>query len=329
MIDSFTFGIYPGGMTGTETGLTTGPADVPDKITSALDALQNNQERFLIRIYKGYKSLTQAGHETPKNALQYAVNGRKLDLVLCFQSPEEDLSGWKTFITGCIAEFGSHLAKLQITEEANVKLPSLDGFYDNSRKALVDGVIFAKDMIRKLKLNVQVGFNATPDFNPNKTFWTEIAQLAGTEFYKSLDYVGLDFFPDVFRRLSPQTSDLELTHAIASVLILFRKDMETAGISDSTPIHITENGWPTSKDRSHEEQAVMLEKIVTAIHSLRIEHRITHYELFDLRDADSNVNDIFFQFGIMKDDYSPKPAFYVYKRLISELSVNKNNPVQA
>lgn len=327
MINSFIFGIYPGGMSGTETGLTAGSPDIPEKITAALDVLQGDTKDFLVRIYKGYKGLGETGYETPTHACQYAINGRQLDLVLCFQSLEEDLSGWKLFIADCITEFGAHMAKLQITEEANVKLPSLDGFYENSRKALVEGVILAKVILRKLQLNVQVGFNATPDFNPDRTFWIEIAQLASAEFYESLDYVGLDFFPDVFRRLSPHTDNLELSGAIAAVLSTFRKDMATAGIKVSTPIHITENGWPTSIERSHAEQAVMLEKIVRVIHTLRREHQITHYELFDLRDANSNVNDIFYQFGIMKDDYSPKPAFHVYKRLIDELSI-EGNPVE-
>lgn len=48
---------------------------------------------------------------------------------------------------------------------------------------------------------------------------------------------------------------------------------------------------------------------------------IHRYELFNLRDADSSQNDIFYQFGLLRDDYSPKPAFAVFKKLVAELSL--------
>ena len=44
------------------------------------------------------------------------------------------------------------------------------------------------------------------------------------------------------------------------------------------------------------------------------------YELFGLRDADSSKDDLFHQFGILRDDYTSKPAFTVYKDLIRQLS---------
>ena len=37
-------------------------------------------------------------------------------------------------------------------------------------------------------------------------------------------------------------------------------------------------------------------------------------------DADSSKDDLFHQFGILKDDYTPKPAFDRLARLYSELS---------
>jgi hypothetical protein len=41
--------------------------------------------------------------------------------------------------------------------------------------------------------------------------------------------------------------------------------------------------------------------------------------LFTLRDADSSREDIFCNFGIMRDDYSPKPAYTRLRSLIAEL----------
>ncbi|QHT68195.1 hypothetical protein GXP67_16875 [Rhodocytophaga rosea] len=54
----------------------------------------------------------------------------------------------------------------------------------------------------------------------------------------------------------------------------------------------------------------MLEIIIRSVYNEREKFNITAYELFDLRDADSQNPNIFYQFGIMRDDYSPKTAFY-------------------
>jgi hypothetical protein len=61
-------------------------------------------------------------------------------------------------------------------------------------------------------------------------------------------------------------------------------------------------------------------KIIRQIFEYRWEFGITCYELFSLRDANSGNPDIFHQFGIMDDQYNPKPAFFIYQKLISELT---------
>ena len=63
----------------------------------------------------------------------------------------------------------------------------------------------------------------------------------------------------------------------------------------------------------------MLQEIVRKVYELRNILNITQFELFSLRDADTSNPDIGRQFGIMRDDYTPKPAFDTYRRLIQEL----------
>jgi hypothetical protein len=52
---------------------------------------------------------------------------------------------------------------------------------------------------------------------------------------------------------------------------------------------------------------------VRTVYQHRQELNLTHYEYFDLRDTDSASTETF-QFGLLRDDYSPKPAFEVYRR---------------
>lgn len=319
-----TFGIYPGGTSGTETGLATGPADRPEHINQALDKLQGIHQPLIVRGYVHYQGReTAPGMYTPHPAgiTQYARNGRKLDLVCCYRDTRGDLDGWLDFVRAQVEKFGDHLAKIQITEEPNLyHAPgSADGTMPNVREALVRGVIAAKDEAYRKGYDLQVGFNAVPSFNPADDFWPSIGN-AGSSFLDSLDYVGLDFFPDVFRRIEPEGSDDALGKAVAGVLDHFRNvNLPTAHLPPSIPIHITENGWPTAPDRSYERQASVLETTVRTIHQQADVLNITHYELFSLRDADSAQADLFYQFGLMRDDYTPKPAFDVFRRLIAEI----------
>ena len=65
----------------------------------------------------------------------------------------------------------------------------------------VEGVLEAKDEIATRGLEVAVGINATPSFNPADPFWPTLTKRGGAAFVTAVDYIGLDFFPDVFRRL--------------------------------------------------------------------------------------------------------------------------------
>lgn len=330
----FVFGIYPGSAVGEDPGLLKGKPDDPQQILKALKKLQGVKSSFLVRSYLHYVGDGKTANYTPVNPEQYIADGRKLDLVLCFQTNEEDLTGWNDIIKKMIKKYGSYLESLQITEEANVQVPYLDGNFKNVRQALVHGVITAKEEIRKQNLDVKVGFNSTPIFNPADTFWKEINELANESFYDSLDYVGFDFFPDVFQPI--KFSALE--GAVTYVLKKFRKqDLAGAGIPFNVPIRITENGWSTGPNRSYEQQAKTIEAVIKTIYALKDELNITHYEYHQLRDADSsefegdaNNNSEYddaatllrqHQFGLLKDDYTPKPAFETYRKLIEELGM--------
>ena len=208
---------------------------------------------------------------------------------------------------------------LQITEEPNfTTFPYVDGSIPNVRQALVQGVITAKKEVRAGGYAISVGFNAALSFAPQDDFWAALPALGGSPFLDALDYVGMDFFPDVYRPLEPEA----LSGAVRDVLMHFRQVNMAAGhIPASVLLHITENGWPTGPDRSYERQADVLETTVRLIHELRGQLTITHYEYFALRDISSAQPDKNFQFGLLRDDYTPKPAFERYQQLISELGI--------
>lgn len=314
----FTFGIYPGSATGAEGGLVTGVPDVPERILAALNDLQPNDRPFRVRAYMVYIGEGKVDTTTPENFGQYVGPNRQLDLVLCYRAINESFDPWTDFIQATLQQYGPELATLQITEEANSNGPGGDGITPNVRAALVAGVLAAKAEVQCLGLSVGIGFSATINFNPADDFWPDLKRIGGQPFVEALDYVALDFFPGVFAPLPPTVT---LADAVRVVLHQFRHvNLPAAGIPATLPICIGENGWPTSPTRSYEQQALALETIIRTIYTNRQEFNISGYELFDLRDADSSQDDIFYQFGLLRDDYSPKPAYAIFRTLVNELT---------
>jgi hypothetical protein len=62
---------------------------------------------------------------------------------------------------------------------------------------------------------------------------------------------------------------------------------------------------------------------VRMVHRLRTKLNISHCEFFLLRDGDSGRPDMGAQFGLLRHDYAPKPAFDMYRRLIAALGGDK------
>jgi hypothetical protein len=318
------FGAYPGGAAGADNGLLTGPPDDPARIHGSLDALQGESRPFVVRCYDSFQDPGSRFESRPANPIdyaQYARPGRRpLDLVLQFRSASGDVTGYLNFVRTLIERHHRSLYSVQITEEANFASGPdvIDGPYPEVRRALVEGVVAAKDALLALgRPEVLVGFNSTPTFGPAAEFWSSLLDRH-PRFLACLDYVGLDFFPDVFR----PAHDIE--EVVTGVLETMRAEwLTTNGFPESIPIHITEHGWPTNAGRSQERQAEVLEAAVRTAYAAADSLNIGRYTLFSLRDVahatPENADNLFTFFGVMTADYRPKPAFERLRALIAEL----------
>jgi len=325
----FQFGVYAGSVSGTPNGLASGPHDELAATRKALDALQGDKRQSLVvRAYLHYKGpqafeeagLTGGDDLFSQHFAETLSDNRKLDLVLCFHDPLGDLDGWKRAINSAIELYATQLARLQITEEANLKFNTgaIDGDYPNVVQALVEGIVFARAQLDRRGLNgTPVGFSVAPAlFGPGaNSFWADLKAVATPAFISALGYVGADFFPDVF---FPVSLD-QLPGSVIFLLQHFRDSMTRAGLATETPLFVTESGWPTGPNRSKERQAEVLQSIVKTVYANREQFRIWGYSWFALRDADSANPDLFHQFGLLDSDYTQKPAFHVFKELIQEL----------
>lgn len=314
------FGIYAGSGVGShpEYDMVKGSPDVPQQTMQALLDLHRNEIPFLVRGYIIYAGSGKTQNVTPVNMEQYVTENCKLDIAICYRPEVYDKADWIHYIHSIIHRYQNDLVKIQITEEPNNPDAAAggDGSSPNIKQAIIDGVIAAKKAIIKLGLDIQVGFNAVISFNPNDTFFNDLTALSNSDFINALDYVGLDFYPGVFRPLPPE---LSLKDAVVAVLTHFRNNnLAAAQVPEHLPMHITENGFPTNETRAETEQAKAVEEIITTIYKKRQELNITHYAFFDLRDADNLL--LGYNFGLLHDDYSPKPAFEVFRDLIQKYS---------
>ncbi|MFD3894192.1 hypothetical protein ACOZE1_16330 [Streptomyces cellulosae] len=314
------FGVYPGGVTGDDSGgLASGPPDDPERVAEALDLLQGRPERpFLVRAYTAFDDSRGLGgpHATaaPEDAARYAVRGRRLDLVAQYRSAAGDVDGYCQFLRELVDQYGSVTSTLQVTEEPNETTnPVLDGCHPSVWEAIVRGVAAVKERARKLGYDeLRVGFNTTPLFGPSASFMAQLTTLGGPAFVGDLDYVGFDFFPDVFRPVAGP----ELPSAVEGLLRHHRDAVLAHAGLGHLPLHITEHGWPTGEERPPHRQAEVVDTVVRAVAELAEELRLSGYTHFALRDADSSRPGLFHRFGLTTDDYTPKPAFDTYRALI-------------
>ena len=230
--------------------------------------------------------------QAPAGYDRYLGRGRMLDLVAQYHSRSGDIEGYCRFIERLIDSHGGSLATLQVGEEPNITDdPNLDGAYPRVVDAITAGVGAAKDKARGSGYpDLKVGCNTSPLFGPSSAFFSDLTRAGGERFVADLDYIGLDFFPDVFRPIPPAN----LAASVQGLLEGHRRNhLVPAGLGH-LPLMITEHGWPTGRARPVNEQAEVL-RIVLDVISRCAPRRSTspptyiHHALRDARSAGSGL----------------------------------------
>lgn len=323
------FGITPGVQTGQ---LLLGPAKVlpedPERHLAALEELRPPDAPFVLRLHRLFWSDGEEGlRRFEALAERYTSRGFEVELQLRYHprpDQEGDIGAWTEYVREVVRRFGPNprVVAIQVTNEVNLFFSpdSSDGAYDRARDALVQGVIAAKDEARRRGYDqLEIGFNWAYQLDPlsEHVFWTHLRN-AGPEFREAVDWVGLDAYPGFF--FPPVHTPGGERDGMVNAMSVLRCFLEYAQIPFEVPIHIEENGWPTSPPlRSYAYQARVAETLVRAAHDFRGTYNVSDYRWFNLRDGDSSNPNPQVQYGLLRSDYSRKPAFAVYRRLVREL----------
>lgn len=311
------FGIWPGVVSADLVSLK--PLGCPPEDTArtleALRRLQGPAGQFYVRAYRhfgeGAPPRPAVAAPAPSRPGLYAGQGRLIDLVACYQSPRPDPAGFAGFVRQAVRDVAAWGGgKVQVGEELNCPAP-LDGGSPGCFEAVGAGVAAALDERDRSGAPVLIGVNAAGA--PDPAFWDRLTAAIGPRNTRRLDYVGLDAFPDVFRPI-PHDS---LTGAVTGLLQHFRTVTAAAGIPEATPVHVTETGWPTGDQRGEGAQARVLAAVAGAV--LASGAGVRAYEWFGLRDGLTG-GPWTARFGVLRDDYAPKPAFTAIQQLIASRS---------
>jgi hypothetical protein len=256
---------------------------------------------------------------------RYRAQGLDVEYVLAYRPQDRagapDVAAFAAFARAMVDQLGPRLHALQITNEVNnsASPDASDGAYPGAEDALIEGVIAAKDEARRRGLDdLAIGFNWMYRQAPqtDQQFWEYLRDHGGARFVDSLDWVGADVYPGTFFPPAVTSYRDPVVNALDALRTCY---MTIPAIPKTVPIHITESGYPTGPGRSYDEQERALREMVGAYSDFSGNYDVSDYRWFLLRDGNSDVPDFQQQYGLLRDDYTPKPAFAAYKELIARL----------
>jgi len=165
---------------------------------------------------------------------------------------------------------------------------------------------------------VSVGFTFAYRYIPSRdaSFWRNLGAAATPAFRKALGHVGLQLYPGLFwppMLLPTQTAG----DATAEALTLLRTCwMPMAQLGATVPIWVSENGYATNLGHDEARQVTDLDATLSSVHALDTTLGVTDYRYFNLRDNRPNGTDLFDDVGLLRADYSAKPAFAAFRSAI-------------
>lgn len=95
--------------------------------------------------------------------------------------------------------------------------------------------------------------------------------------------------------------------------------MPLARLARRVAMHISENGYPTGPGRTPAMQTTAMRAAISAIRAAGRRYNVTDYRWFNLRDANSASGSFQDRYGLLYDDYTPKPASETLPRVDRDL----------
>jgi hypothetical protein len=322
------FGAYPWGGVGAIDQVAGSKPDDPARAMATVKELQGGRQ-FVVHLYGDYTgtNLGEADH-LMSDARWWSDNGVGVEVVLRYR-PTTALLGvgftpWVRSVAARLAALRGTVA-IQIGNEANntASAAAADGAYAGAVRQIARAIPAARDAVRATgRTDVGIGFNWAADGSPCTTtaFWGDLRAAGGAQFTDAVDWVGVDVYPGTWSAPARGTTPTPAAVAdtITSTLRCLRqKHLPAAGLGASTTITVAETGYPTAPGRSEATQTMALRTIVQAVSDVRAAYGVTDLRWFSMRDANTGSGEIENGYGLLRDDYSRKPAFAAFRDVVA------------
>jgi hypothetical protein len=220
------------------------------------------------------------------------------------------------------------VVEIQIANEVNNTAASAgDGSYPGAITAVAQGVPAARQtVIAAGRSDIKVGFNWAAGTSPCSTdpFWSNLRHAGGSAFTSAVGWVGIDIYPGTWSAPAPSvypTASLVSTSVTDGLRCLRTQHMPAAGLSSAATITVAETGYPTDPSRSEATQTSVLQNTISSVQSVSQVYGVTDLQWFSLRDANTASGQLENGYGLLHDDYSPKPAFAAYQQIVATQGV--------
>jgi len=304
--------------------------DDPARDLAAVRALRPPGRVMVVRLGRLFWSDGRAGIARFKRMVRrYATAGFEVELQVRYHPPVGEagnINAWVAYVRRVVDAFGANprVIAMTITNEVNVRISpnTSDGYYPRAEDALIRGIEAAHaEAVRRGYRRLRFGFTYAYRFEPTEdaAVFAYIGAHGGKAFRRAVGFVGLDFYPGTIYPPVMRPGDSYRTELAQAAGVLRSCLMRRAQIGARVPIWITENGVPTAAPSSGAAQAAALRELVRAASDYSGTFDITDYRWFNLRDSGPGL---FGTDGLLRADYSAKPSFGAYRRLIARLGAS-------
>ncbi len=324
------FGIYPWGSVGASATIAPSVPENADASMAAVQQLRGGHP-FVVHLYASYTDTSMATADGMiSEATWWSANGLKVAAVLRYTPTDASQAAgyvpWVRALTKRLAAIPGTVS-IQIANEPNNLWPGTgDGAFPGVIAAIAAGVPAARrELVADRRPDVLVGFNWASGSAPTTTdpMWRQLRQAGGTAFTSAVGFVAVNTYPGTW---SPPSSivaptSTQIAAGITSTLKALRlTDMPAAGVG-AAAIVIGETGYPTSLMRTEVTQSAVVAAIISTVNSIKATYGVSDLYLFDLRDGNTGSGQLENGYGILHDDYSPKPAFATLQQLVASIGV--------
>jgi RTX calcium-binding nonapeptide repeat (4 copies) len=310
---------------------------VPEDPAAGLAAVQRlrpGRRQLVMRLNRMFMADGEAGIRRFAAIVdRYAAAGIDSELQVRYHpgpGQEGDMAAWERFVRRAASILGKRpsVKALTITNEGNFTATpnTSDGSYPGIRQAIVTGMVAARDQLDRMgRPDVELGFSFAWRWLPESdaAFWQELGVIGTPAFRRAVDYVGLQVYPHLVVPPAPLPGRSAGDEVIEALTLLRSCYMPKAGLGPGVELWVTENGYVTNLGRTEGSQDAALATTLEAVHRYSGTLGITDYRWFNLRDNNTTGPDLFDAVGLLRDDYSEKPAFARFRSAIEHLGTDR------